>query len=51
MTREIIDQWQFVIAAYVIGIGATLALAGWSWIAMRRAERRRERSRESGREQ
>ena len=46
MTREILDQWQFVLAAYAIGIGGTLATIVWSWISMRRAERRRERSRE-----
>jgi nitrate reductase gamma subunit len=40
--REAIDQWQFVVAAYVLGVGATLALVGASWLAMRRAERRRD---------
>ena len=44
--REGLDHWTFVIAAYAIGIAATLALAGWSWLAMTRAEARRERSRE-----
>lgn len=44
--REALDPWNFVIAAYVIGIGGTAAMAGWSWIAMRRAEMRRDRSRE-----
>ena len=51
MTREILDQWQFVYAAYAIGVGGTLATVIWSWLAMRRAERRRERSRDLGREQ
>lgn len=46
MTREVLDQWQFVIAAYAIGIGGTLGMVAWSWIAMFRAERRRNRSRE-----
>ena len=46
MTREVLDQWQFVVAAYAIGIGGTLLTVAWSWIAMRRAERRRDRSRE-----
>ena len=46
MTREILDQWQFVWAAYALGIGGALATVAWSWIAMRRAERRRGRSRE-----
>jgi hypothetical protein len=43
--RESLDQWHFVIAAYVIGVGATLLLVGWSWLAMKRAERRREEAR------
>ncbi len=46
IAREALNQWNFVIAAYAIGLGATLALLAWSWIAMRRAERRRDRSRE-----
>ena len=40
--REALDPWPFVIAAYAIGIGGTLLLVAWSWIAMRRAERRRD---------
>jgi len=43
--REALDPWPFVIAAYALGIGTTLLLLGWSWLAMRRAERRREESR------
>jgi hypothetical protein len=43
--REALDPWPFVIAAYVLGIGATLALVAWSWLAMRRAEKRREAAR------
>ena len=43
--REMMDQWHFVAAAYAIGIGGTLAMVAWSWIAMRRAEARRERTR------
>jgi hypothetical protein len=34
-----------VIAAYALGVGATLALVAWSWLAMRRAEKRREEAR------
>jgi len=41
--REALDQWQFVLAAYVIGIVGTCVIAGWSWLAMRRAEARRDR--------
>jgi hypothetical protein len=44
--REVLNPWTFVIAAYAIGVASTLALTGWSWIAMRRAEARRDRSRE-----
>ena len=43
--REALDQWDFVVAAYVIGVAGTTLMAGWSWLAMRRAEGRRERSR------
>lgn len=43
--REALDEWAFVTAAYVIGIAGTLLMIGWSWIAMRRAEKRRDRSR------
>jgi nitrate reductase gamma subunit len=46
MLREGLDQWNFVIAAYAIGIAGTLLLVGQSWLAMKRAESRRERSRE-----
>ena len=43
--REALDPWPFVMAAYALGVGATLALAAWSWLAMRRAEKRREDAR------
>ncbi|AKM06825.1 hypothetical protein [Pelagerythrobacter marensis] len=43
--REGLDQWDFVIAAYVVGIGVTLALVAWAWWDMRRAERRRDEAR------
>jgi hypothetical protein len=46
MIRESLDHWDFVIACYIIGVAATLAMVAWSWLAMRRAERRRDRSRE-----
>jgi hypothetical protein len=44
--REALDQWNFVLAAYALGIAGTLATAIWSWVAMKRAEARRDRSRE-----
>jgi hypothetical protein len=43
--REALDPWFFVNAAYVLAIGATLALTAWSWWGMRAAERRREETR------
>lgn len=43
--RENLDHWAFVLAAYVLGVGATLVLVGWSWLAMKRAERRRDEAR------
>ncbi len=42
---EVLDPWPFVYAAYALGFGGTLLLAGWSWLAMRRAEHRREKAR------
>lgn len=44
--REALDPWTFVAASYVVALGGTLALVGWSWLAMRAAESRRDRSRE-----
>ena len=44
--REALDQWTFVYAAYATGVGGTLAMMGWSWIAMKRAEARREKARQ-----
>jgi nitrate reductase gamma subunit len=44
--REALDQWDFVIAAYAVGLGGTLAMVAWSWLTMRRAERRREETRQ-----
>ncbi|WP_309623866.1 heme exporter protein CcmD [Novosphingobium sp.] len=44
--REGLNHWPFIIAAYGLGLGATLALVWHSLAAMRRAEARRDRSRE-----
>ena len=33
------NGWPFVIAAYLLALGATAALALVSWLAMRRAEK------------
>ncbi len=43
--REALDQWDFVLAAYAVGVFGTLAMVGWSWLSMRRAEKRREETR------
>ena len=45
---EALNQWHFVIAAYVVGLGGCGALVLQSWLAMRRAERRREAGRDRG---
>jgi hypothetical protein len=42
---EALDPWPYVVAAYALGVAATLALLAWSGASMRRAEARRERSR------
>ena len=34
--------WPFVVAAYVVAIGGTIGLVGWSLAALRRAEARAE---------
>ncbi len=44
--REALDQWDFVVAAYSVGVLGTLWLVGWSWLGMRRAEARRDKARE-----
>jgi hypothetical protein len=43
--REVLDPWSFVCAAYVLGIGGTVLMIGWSWLAMARAEARRDKTR------
>jgi hypothetical protein len=43
--REALNQWDFVLAAYALGIVGTLATVAWSWVAMKRAEARRDRAR------
>lgn len=45
MQHEALNQWQFVVAAYAVGLGGTLVLTAWAWLAMRRAERRRDAAR------
>ncbi|HEV2748416.1 MAG TPA: hypothetical protein VGW34_14115 [Allosphingosinicella sp.] len=39
------NPWPFIIASYALTIAGTLALAGWSYAAMRRAEAEAERPR------
>ena len=43
--REALDQWDFVMAAYALGITSTLGTVIWSWIEMKRAEARRDKAR------
>ncbi|MES2698061.1 MAG: hypothetical protein V4647_00430 [Pseudomonadota bacterium] len=43
--REAWDMMLFVNAVYVLTTVVTLAVIGWSWQAMRRAEKRREETR------
>lgn len=33
------NHWPFIIAAYALTLAATLGLLGWSFVAMRRAEK------------
>jgi hypothetical protein len=33
------NHWPYIIAAYVLAIIATLGVTGWSFFAMRRAEK------------
>jgi len=40
--REGLDHWPFVIGAYGVGLIALALLIGWSYAAMRRAEKRRD---------
>jgi hypothetical protein len=44
--REVLDPWFFVHVSYALGVGGTAAMIGWSWFAMRAAEKRRDKSRE-----
>lgn len=41
MMRENLAQWDYVLAAYAVGLLALAALIAWSWNEMRRAEKRR----------
>ncbi len=43
--HETFAQWPYVIAAYCLGVSATLGLVASSWLAMRRAEKRRDEAR------
>ena len=43
--REALDQWNFVLAAYAVGLLAMAAVVVWSWLDMRRAESRRDEAR------
>lgn len=43
--REAMNPWTFVVAAYAVGLGATLTMVGWSLLSMKRAEKRRDSAR------
>jgi hypothetical protein len=43
--REQMAQWDFVIAAYALGLAALAALTIWAWRSMRQAEARRDKAR------
>jgi len=45
---EGLNHWPFVIAAYAIGLGGTLAMIVWAWVSMRRLEKRRDAIRRDG---
>lgn len=40
---EGLQQWDFVLGAYVIGVVGTVLLIAWALMTMRRAERRRDK--------
>lgn len=42
---EGLNQWDFVVAAYAIGVSGTVLMIGWSLAAMRAAEQRRDKAR------
>lgn len=42
LVREALNQWNFVTAAYVVGVGGTIAMIVWSWLDMRRSEAKRD---------
>ena len=41
------SPWPFIVGAYAIALIGTFGLTGWSWVAMRRAERSDEALRET----
>jgi hypothetical protein len=43
--REALNQWDFVILAYVVGGIALALLIAWAWRSMRSAEARRDATR------
>lgn len=43
--REQMAQWDFVIAAYALGLVALALLTIWAWRSMRRAEAKRDATR------
>lgn len=40
------NHWPFIIAAYAVAIGGTIATGLWCWLSMRAAERTAEKLRD-----
>jgi hypothetical protein len=38
-----VNPWPFIVGAYVLTLVGTMTLLGWSYFAMRRAERQAEK--------
>lgn len=43
--REGLEQWDFVIAAYALGIIGTAVMLAWAWGSMKYREKRRDEAR------
>jgi len=43
--HEGLAQWDYVAAAYALGVSGTLGLVTWAWTSMLRAEKRRDAAR------
>jgi hypothetical protein len=50
LLREALNQWNFVIAAYVVGVGGTIGMIVWSWLDMTRSEAKRDAVKKRGKD-